>query len=214
MTITELYESNSIKLVSRNNVYQTYLMNLAIMASEQSSCSRHKVGAVLSSLDKTIISTGFNGVKSGENHCADIDAALALVLPTKAAWHASGSHRKWSISNERHAEFNMFMFANALFDLKHIELEFSDNSCIECKPFETYVNNITNEFNILPDDYFSSVYITHFPCPACTKLIKMYRTQYSINTVYFKKMWYNNVEDIQKTIDIFKSVGIQLIQLI
>ena len=211
--ISKLYESGIIEIVSRNTDSQKYMMNLAFMASKQSSCSRHKVGALLSALDKTIISTGFNGTNSGSNHCADIAKALESA-GFNNEWHESGDHRHWSANNEKHAEFNMFRFANALFNVDSVSLEFADNNRVECNEFANYVDNVSNIFGADSNEYFSTVYITHFPCVKCAKLIAMYCFQYSIEKVYFSKLWYNHIDDINETIKILSIAGIEIIQLL
>jgi dCMP deaminase len=47
-------------------------MNIARMTSLRSTCPRRSVGAILLDDENRIISTGFNGSKSGEPHCIDV----------------------------------------------------------------------------------------------------------------------------------------------
>ena len=211
--IAKLYETGSISIKSRNTSYQEYLMNLANMASNQSSCSRHKVGALLSAMDKTIISTGFNGTDSGVNHCSDIANALESA-GFDDTWRISGGHREWSNTNENHAEFNMFRFANALFDIPDENIKNADYAVN--KQFEKYQQNVFNIFNhnsIDITEYFSSVYVTHMPCLKCTDLIIKYSKTYNITKVYFNKIWYNDINDISAAAKRFNLAGIDLIHL-
>lgn len=48
--------------------WEQYFMNIAFMVSERSTCLRRKVGAVAVK-DKHILSTGYNGVPQGIEHC-------------------------------------------------------------------------------------------------------------------------------------------------
>jgi dCMP deaminase len=48
-----------------------YFMNMAIYASERSTCLRRKVGAVLVR-DGMVFSTGYNGAPKGLAHCKDV----------------------------------------------------------------------------------------------------------------------------------------------
>lgn len=56
--------------MSERKSWDNYFMDLAELVSTRSTCNRLKVGAVLV-LDKRIISTGYNGVPSGVEHCND-----------------------------------------------------------------------------------------------------------------------------------------------
>lgn len=48
--------------------WDEYFGNIAILASTRSTCIRRKVGAVIVR-DNTLLSTGYNGVPCGINHC-------------------------------------------------------------------------------------------------------------------------------------------------
>ncbi len=48
--------------------WDTYFMEMAVLASRRSSCLRRAVGAVLVR-DKRLLATGYNGVPSGVTHC-------------------------------------------------------------------------------------------------------------------------------------------------
>lgn len=51
--------------------WQEYFLNITRLVAERSTCTRRKVGAILVR-DKRVITTGYNGVPSGINHCADV----------------------------------------------------------------------------------------------------------------------------------------------
>lgn len=67
-----------------------YLLRMAATVAERGTCSRLKVGAVLSR-DGRILSTGYNGAPSGEAHC----------------WHVGDRPCDRSV----HAEVNALVFA-------------------------------------------------------------------------------------------------------
>lgn len=48
--------------------WDTYFMDMAVLASRRSSCLRRAVGAVLVK-DRRLLATGYNGVPSGVAHC-------------------------------------------------------------------------------------------------------------------------------------------------
>jgi len=47
-------------------------LNIAKEIAERSTCKRHKVGCVITSIDGVILSTGYNGAPRGFEHCLDI----------------------------------------------------------------------------------------------------------------------------------------------
>ncbi|MEO1783882.1 cytidine/deoxycytidylate deaminase family protein [Thermodesulfobium sp. 4217-1] len=51
--------------------WDSYFMQIANLVATRSTCIRRKVGAVIVK-DKRILSTGYNGVPSGLQHCLDI----------------------------------------------------------------------------------------------------------------------------------------------
>jgi len=48
--------------------WDTYFMDMAVLASRRSTCLRRAVGAVLVK-DRRVLATGYNGVPSGVTHC-------------------------------------------------------------------------------------------------------------------------------------------------
>jgi dCMP deaminase len=81
-------------------------MAIAELYAEHSSCAKYGVGAVLTK-DGRIISTGYNGVVSGEKHCNEIFKNINF----KQDKIKSEEHHLWSLSNEIHAEVNCILYA-------------------------------------------------------------------------------------------------------
>lgn len=55
--------------------WDTYFMQLARMAASRGTCDRAAVGCILT-IDKRIVSTGYNGSPAGVSHCDDIGHLL------------------------------------------------------------------------------------------------------------------------------------------
>ena len=72
-----------------------YFIKILEAVRSQSTCSRLKVGAALFNNGR-IISTGWNGVSSGQKHCNEI---------------SHKDHHEFSTNNEIHAEANCIGFA-------------------------------------------------------------------------------------------------------
>ncbi|RMG61424.1 MAG: cytidine deaminase [Deltaproteobacteria bacterium] len=51
--------------------WDTYFMEMAILASRRSTCLRRQVGAVIVK-DRRVLATGYNGVPSGIRHCSEV----------------------------------------------------------------------------------------------------------------------------------------------
>lgn len=60
-----------------DNRYMHYFMNIALVAQGMSTCKRRKVGAVIVSESRQILSVGFNGSPRGFIHCTDQPCAGA-----------------------------------------------------------------------------------------------------------------------------------------
>lgn len=58
--------------------WDTYFIEMAILASKRSTCLRRKVGAIIVK-DKRLLATGYNGVPSGITHC-DVTGCLREKL--------------------------------------------------------------------------------------------------------------------------------------
>jgi dCMP deaminase len=92
---------------------------------ERSTCARIQV-ACAAVRDGRIISTGWNGVESGKQHCKDHFA-------NHTHEQMLAEHRQFSIDNELHAEENCILFA----EKNGISLEGADvyvtyNPCPDC----------------------------------------------------------------------------------
>ncbi len=92
---------------------------MAELVADQSTCCRMHVGAVLVK-DNRVISIGFNGTASGQEHCEDYfakvyQAQYSQEFPSFEDYHASRTfydeHGKFSNENELHAEQNAILFA-------------------------------------------------------------------------------------------------------
>lgn len=92
-------------------------MNLARMAAARATCSRRMVGAVLT-LDKRVISTGYNGAPSGMRQCDEVGCLM---------YQAPGEERPRCIRTI-HAEINALTRAKE----QGSHLYCTDLSCVNC----------------------------------------------------------------------------------
>ena len=92
---------------------------MAELVAGQSTCCRMQVGAVLVK-DNRVISIGFNGTPTGQEHCEDhfealYQTAFVQEYPSFEEYRQSrtfyDAHGKWSIENELHAEQNAIIQA-------------------------------------------------------------------------------------------------------
>lgn len=81
-------------------------IEIAEKYAEHSSCAKYHVGAIIVR-DKRIISTGYNGVASGQCHCNK----LFKNINFKEDKVMSEKHHEWSLKNEIHAEINAIGYA-------------------------------------------------------------------------------------------------------
>ncbi len=132
---------------------------IAELVAQQSTCCRMQVGAVLIK-DSRVISIGFNGTPTGQEHCEDHFADLYKTAfkdqyPTYADFRSSRTfydlHGKWSVENELHAEQNAILFAAK--------------------------NGIATAG--------STLYVTYSPCVHCAKVI----VTAGISRVFFKNLY-------------------------
>ncbi|MBO4317889.1 MAG: cytidine/deoxycytidylate deaminase family protein [Mailhella sp.] len=101
-----------------------YFMNIAFLVAERSTCLRRKVGAVAVK-DRRILSTGYNGVPRGIEHCASRGCIrVQRNIP-------SGEHHE--ICRGVHAEQNVIIQA-ALYGLvlSGAELYCTTQPCLIC----------------------------------------------------------------------------------
>lgn len=80
--------------------WDSYFTQIASIVSTRSTCQKHRVGCVIVDNHHEVVSTGYNGVRSGKTHCVDI------IFPCDNL-----SHREWSKKNEVHAEVNAISVA-------------------------------------------------------------------------------------------------------
>ena len=80
-------------------------MDIAEKFSTLSTCERLKVGAVITKNNR-IISTGYNGVPSGLQHCCEIHKGIDFSIPEN-----NEMHKKFSTHYELHAEQNAIVEA-------------------------------------------------------------------------------------------------------
>lgn len=101
------------------------MMSCALKFAERSTCARIKAGAVIA-LDNHIISTGYNGNASGQEHCWDkfntewlighsheydiseLGQGFEEYITTE---EFKNKHREWAIEHELHAEMNSIIWA-------------------------------------------------------------------------------------------------------
>ena len=139
---------------------------MAELVADQSTCCRMHVGAVLVK-DNRVISIGFNGTASGQEHCEDHFAKVyqneyTHEFATFEDYHASrtfyDAHGQFSNENELHAEQNAILFAAK--------------------------NGISTKG--------AHIYITLSPCIHCAKII----TAAGIEKVYFSELYDRSQEGI------------------
>ena len=80
-------------------------MEIAEKFSTLSTCGRLKVGAVITKNNR-IISTGYNGVPSGLQHCCEIYKGIDFSIPENKEMH-----KQFSTQYELHAEQNAIVEA-------------------------------------------------------------------------------------------------------
>ena len=98
-------------------------MDIARMVATRSTCERRAVGAVLV-IDKHIISTGYNGARSGEPHCLDVGCQMEDGHCTRTL-HAEENALNWVMINTR-------------WDLSDATLYCTVQPCTDC---QSLINN-------------------------------------------------------------------------
>ena len=120
-------------------------MKIAHLVSERSTCAKIKVGAVLVK-DKRIISIGYNGVPSKHEHCID-------YFKKYFDKHYSSRFENF----EHYLKSELFLEEHKKWSEEH-ELHAEANAIAFAARNGINVNG-------------STLYITHSPCFACSKLI-------------------------------------------
>jgi len=118
--------------------WNQFFMEIAEMYAGQSTCSKIQVGAIIVR-NKRIISTGYNGVPSGEKHCNVHYYPIwenkykflydTFEQFTKSSIFLEG-HAKFSNENEIHAEQNAINFARQ--DVSDCDMYVTYSPCLYC----------------------------------------------------------------------------------
>lgn len=104
-----------------------YFMKLAQVSAERSTCVRIQTAAVIT-LDKHVVSTGYNGTANGKTHCQDYwienfkqerkTETITDSTQLQKEWQDyiqsetfSTNHHTWSRLNEFHGEQNAILWA-------------------------------------------------------------------------------------------------------
>ena len=98
--------------------WDQYFMQIAHMVAQRSTCPRASVGCVIVYAGKFLVSTGYNGAKSGEDHCIDVGCDIVDGHCQRAT----------------HAEINALDVAEHVFDftLKGMTLYSTHAPCYFC----------------------------------------------------------------------------------
>ena len=97
-----------------------YFLKMAHLVSERATCTRRKVGSILINSKSHVISTGYNGVSTGQEHCID--------KPCKGANYKSGEGL--DKCEAIHAEQNALLQCKDVFDIDTVFCTLSP--CIHC----------------------------------------------------------------------------------
>ena len=162
--------------------HETFMAIAELIATE-SKCVSWKVGSIIVKDDR-IISTGYNGTRTGAKNCCDHARDMKWIEPryNPVAPHNNlyvlnpdfrEEHSSWSKVNEIHAELNSILFA------------------------------AKNGFSI--DG--ATMYVTVSPCPDCAKSI----SQSGIKKVFYKQLYDKNGPDWDSGL---KDAGIEVIHMV
>lgn len=95
--------------MSRPSIDET-LLNIAFTVSERGTCSRARTGAVIADSRGVILSTGYNGSLSGQDHC-DHECECMAEFTEEPHWNNCPAHPNNGCVNAVHAEANAVYFA-------------------------------------------------------------------------------------------------------
>jgi len=120
----------------------SWAMALAVVTAERATCLRRKVGAVLLNSRGHVLSTGYNGVAAGQNHCneyvGNTDSDINVIKVGNHPHACSGAH---SASGTN------------LDGCQAIHAE--QNALLQCRDVYS----------------IDTAYVTASPCMTCTKLL-------------------------------------------
>ena len=126
-----------------------YMLNMARVASSRTTCSRRAVGAVITDHLNHILSTGYNGVPRGLDHCID--------KPCKGSDFRSGEGL--DLCKAQHAEVNAIVHCRDIQSATNIYLTVSP--CMSCMKLiaATNIRRIVAAeiYNSLPLDYWEDI---------------------------------------------------------
>lgn len=97
-----------------------YMMQIAHVVSSRSTCARRAVGCVITDHNNHILSTGYNGVPRGINHCTDV--------PCEGSRFKSGEGL--DICGAIHAEINAITHCYSLENAQSIFI--TTSPCMSC----------------------------------------------------------------------------------
>lgn len=102
-----------------------YFMAIAILASEQSTCIRRKIGCV-AVRDKRVLATGYNGTVSGTTHCTK-ETCYRMV-------HNIPSGQQLDMCRALHAEENVILQAASPqgTDISNSDIYITTYPCFSC----------------------------------------------------------------------------------
>jgi dCMP deaminase len=121
-------EINDLAPSGRATKMDKYFMSVAQLTALLSTCAAVKVGAVLTKNNR-ILSTGYNGVASGQKHCEDIFGGLDLHVGTPDRVR----HHEFTQKHEIHAEVNAILDAGKRDTLEtDTTMYVSTRPCFDC----------------------------------------------------------------------------------
>lgn len=158
-----------------------YYMNMARMVAERSTCSRGKVGAVLTNHGR-VVGTGYNGGPHGTTHCVELPLPIPVLLS------------KHQLTPEELVEYNT---PGAIIFMEEPNPITQGCSCITDEQgrcalsIHAEVNAIlSREGQSQPTDELV-MYCTHQPCRHCLRIMK----QYGVKIIYYGKPYPDDVRD-------------------
>jgi len=142
--------------------WQKYFKAVVLETSKLSTCCKTHVGAILVK-DNRIISTGYNGVPSGKEHCEEYfrkeyEEVTKFMYESYEEWKGTQdfkeAHHKWSEMHETHGEVNVLGTAlrNGI-STKDCDLYCTLQPCINCSKL-IVSSGIKRVFYL--DDYWKS----------------------------------------------------------
>ncbi len=120
--------------ISREVLYLT----MAKLVAKRGTCIRRQVGCVITNKGGIVLSTGYNGVPSGQTHCID--------KPCTEVVHKSGEGL--DVCKAVHAEINALLHCPNIFDIHAIYV--THYPCTFCR---RAIENTTCKFVVFDENY-------------------------------------------------------------